>query len=110
MLLLFETPAGYALFSLKNQKLLKADSDAIFQQFQTSTDAAKQVSLQAFHKFDDTKAAMEAATALTEGTVGKSLKKFLKKSITDAGLEDSLAVLDKTLGVSINKKMASRLP
>ena len=45
--------------------------------------------LTAFHKFDDTKAAMEACTELTEGTVGKSLKKFLKKMLgereTDQG-------------------------
>lgn len=105
MLLLFETPAGYALFSLKNQKLLKADADTIFQSFQTPEDASKQVTLQAFQKFSDTKAAMEAATELTEGSVGKTLKKFLKKNIVDAGLEQSLAVLDKTLGVSINKKL-----
>ena len=37
--------------------------------------------LTAFHKFDDTKAAMEACTELTEGAVGKSLKKFLKKTL-----------------------------
>jgi len=48
---------------------------------------------------------MEAATELTEGTVGKGLKKFLKKHIVDAGLTENLAVLDKTLGVSINKKL-----
>jgi len=105
MLLLFETPAGYALFSLKNQKLLKADADTIFQSFQTSTDAAKQVTLEAFHRFKDTKAAMEAATEITESTVGKPLKKFLKKSIVDAGLTASLVTLDKALGVSINKKL-----
>jgi len=105
MLLLFETPAGYALFSLTNNKLLKADVDSIYENFSTSALASKQVNLEAFHKFDDTKAAMEAATELTEGTVGKTLKKFLKKNIVDKQLEQNLAVLDKTLGVSINKKL-----
>eukprot|EP00443_Scrippsiella_acuminata_P102228 CAMPEP_0115629812 /NCGR_PEP_ID=MMETSP0272-20121206/30142_1 /TAXON_ID=71861 /ORGANISM="Scrippsiella trochoidea, Strain CCMP3099" /LENGTH=488 /DNA_ID=CAMNT_0003066389 /DNA_START=133 /DNA_END=1596 /DNA_ORIENTATION=- len=105
MLLLLETPAGYALFSLKNKKLLKADADSIYEQFKESTDAARQVSLTAFHKFKDTKDAMEACTELTEGTVGKSLKKFLKKNIVDAGVADNLAVLDKTLGGNINKKL-----
>jgi len=104
-MLLFETPAGYALFSLKNQKLLKADADTVYESFKTSADASKQVTLTAFHKFDDTKAAMEAASELTEGAVGKTLKKFLKKNIVDAGISDSIAVLDKTLGVSINKKL-----
>lgn len=105
MLLLLETPAGYSLFSLKNQKLLKADADSIYEQFKTVSDAQRQVSLAAFGEFADTKAAMDAATELTEGVVGKSLKKFLKKNIVDAGLSESLAVLDKTLGVSINKKL-----
>jgi len=105
MLLLLETPAGYALFSLKNKKLLKADADSIYEQFKECTDAARQVSLAAFHKFKDTKDAMEACTELTEGTVGKSLKKFLKKNIVDAGVADNLAVLDKTLGGNINKKL-----
>jgi len=105
MLLLFETPAGYALFSLTNKKLLKADAESIYENFSTAALASKQVNLEAFHKFDDTKAAMEAATELTEGAVGKTLKKFLKKNIVDKQLETNLAVLDKTLGVSINKKL-----
>jgi len=105
MLLLLETPAGFALFSLKNQKLLKADADTIYESFKTEADAQRQVSLTAFQKFGDTKVAMEAATELTEGTVGKGLKKFLKKNVVDAGLSEKLAVLDKTLGVNINKKL-----
>lgn len=105
MLLLLETPAGYGLFNLKNKKLLKADADSIYDQFITSSDAAKQVSMQAFHRFKDTKDAMDACTELTEGTVGKALKKFLKKNIVDAGLTENLAVLDKTLGGNINKKL-----
>lgn len=105
MLLLLETPAGYALFNLKNNKLLKADAESIYDNFKTAQDAQRQVTLSAFSKFADTKAAMEACTELTEGTVGKSLKKFLKKNILDAGLSDNLAVLDKTLGGNINKKL-----
>jgi len=105
MLLLLETPAGFALFNLKNEKLLKADADSIYEQFKEPSAAAKNVSLAAFHKFKDTKDAMEACTDLTEGMVGKALKKFLKKNIVDAGLEQQLAVLDKTLGVNITKKL-----
>jgi len=105
MLLLLETPAGFALFSLKNEKLLKADSESIYEQFKQAGDASRQVRLAAFHKFQDTKDAMEACNELTEGSVGKSLKKFLKKNIVDPGLGQSLAVLDKTLGGNINKKL-----
>jgi nucleolar protein 58 len=105
MLLLLETPAGLALFSLKNQKLLKANVDDIYEQFKSEADARRQVSLQAFSEFGDTKKAMEVATELTEGVVGKGLKKFLKKNLVDPGLGESLAVLDKTLGTSITKKL-----
>lgn len=105
VLLLMETPAGYALFSMNNKKLLKGDVDSIFKEFETSEKAQNQVTMAAFQKFKDTKDAMQAVTELTEGTVGKSLKKFLKKNVVDAGLSDSLAVLDKTLGVSINKSL-----
>eukprot|EP00933_Yihiella_yeosuensis_P029901 TRINITY_DN23551_c0_g1_i1.p1 TRINITY_DN23551_c0_g1~~TRINITY_DN23551_c0_g1_i1.p1 ORF type:complete len:498 (-),score=172.57 TRINITY_DN23551_c0_g1_i1:163-1656(-) len=105
VLLLLETPAGFALFSLKNKKLLKAETDTIYDEFKTVADAQRQVSLSAFSKFADSKAAMEACTELTDGTVGKSLKKFLKKNIVDAGVSDSLAVLDKALAGNINKKL-----
>lgn len=103
--MLLESPAGLALFTLKNDKLLKAEPDGIFEQFKTSGDAQRQVGLQAFQKFEDTKAAMDAAMQLTEGTVGKGLSKFLKKNIVEPGLGQSLAVLDKTLGVNVNKKL-----
>jgi len=105
MLLLLETAAGYALFSLKNQKLLKADPDSIHEQFKSSSDAQRQVSLAAFQEFADTTVAMEAATELTEGVAGKSLRKFLKKHVVEPGLGESLAVLDKALGVNVNKKL-----
>jgi len=105
-LLLIETAAGYALFSLKNQSLLKADSKDIYESFAAIGDAQRQVSLKAFHNFADTKAAMEAATDLTEGVAGKSLKKFLKKNIVEPGLGEKLAVLDKALGVDVTKKLS----
>jgi nucleolar protein 58 len=105
MLLLLESAAGYTLFSLKNQKLLKADADSVYESFKTPESAKKQVTLEAFKKFTDTKEAMQAATEITEGAVGKSLKKFLKKNIVDTELEQSLVVLDKALGASITKKL-----
>lgn len=110
MLLLLETPAGYALFNVKNKKLLKADAETIYESFKDAEDAEKQVSLAAFSKFADTKAAMEAITDITEGNMGKSLKKFLKKNIVDKGLEENLAVLDKTLGSNISKKLDIQVP
>lgn len=105
-MLLIETPAGYALFSLKNQSLLKADSKDIYDNFAAIGDAQRQVGLKAFHHFADTKAAMEAASDLTESVAGKSLKKFLKKNIVEPGLGEKLAVLDKALGVDVTKKLS----
>lgn len=106
MLLLLETPAGYGLFSLKHDKILEAETDAIYSSFFSTVEAAqKEVVLEAFHKFEDTQAAMEGALELVDGTLGKPLKKFLKKHVVDVGLGQSIAVLDKTLGVNINKKL-----
>ena len=77
MLLLFETPAGYALFKvLKPGKL--AETDKIWEDFQTADRAAGVVKLQAFAPFGNTTEAVVAATSIIESTLDKSLKKFLK--------------------------------
>ena len=41
MLVLFETPAGYALFSVKDNGKLLADTDALAREFATPQSAAK---------------------------------------------------------------------
>lgn len=102
MLLLTETAAGFGLFQLKDKKLAKCTDPAeIAAAFKTPTDAAEML---AFHKFADTKAAMEEVTALNESKMGKQLKKFLKKSVVEAGLTEELAVIDKNLGIHIKEK------
>ena len=62
----------------------------------------------AFHKFADTKAALEEVTALNESKMGKQLKKFIKKQVVEAGLTDELAVIDKNLGLNIKEKFGKR--
>jgi nucleolar protein 58 len=104
MLLLMETPAGFGLFKLNNEGIIDTP-DSVYDHFATAEKAQKAVSLEAFSKFKDTKAAMEAATDIIEGQVGKSLKKFLKKNIVDQGVQDKLAVFDKTLAASIKSKV-----
>lgn len=53
MLVLFETPAGYALFKVTDEKKL-ADGDVLQKEFETPEGAAKMIKLKAFAKFQDT--------------------------------------------------------
>ena len=79
MLLLFETPAGYALFKvLKPGKLSEPN---VWQDFETPEKAANMVKLKSFAPFNDTTEAVVAATSIIESTLDKTLKKFLKKNI-----------------------------
>ena len=99
MHLLFESPAGYALFQvLKSGKL---DEATVWEQFQTVDKAKKIVSLKGFCPFTSTADAVAAATSIIDGRLDKSLKKFLKKE----GIVDDLAVCDLKLGGILKEKM-----
>lgn len=104
MLVLFETPAGYALFKVLDEgKLKKADLSSDFQ----TIDAAKKiVQLKEFRKFKDISEAVSAATAMVESKVTKDLKKFLKSSIVEKKLKDTLAVCDIKLAGAIKEKLS----
>ncbi|KAF7993139.1 hypothetical protein HCN44_005920 [Aphidius gifuensis] len=84
MLVLFETPAGYAIFKLLNEKKLEK-SENLYEDFITPESAT----------------ALEATTAATEGTVCKALKKLLKKHC-----DEQLAVADAKLGNAIKEKLS----
>lgn len=103
MLLLFETPAGYALFKvLKPGKLSEPN---VWQDFETPEKAANMVKLKSFAAFNDTTEAVVAATSIIESTLDKTLKKFLKKNIISKEVEDELAVADIKLGGLIKEKL-----
>lgn len=104
MLVLFETPAGYALFKVLDEGKL-SQTDDIQKYFEDGASAAQTVKLEAFSKFEDTTEALDAAASLLENTVNKNLKKFLKKNIVKAKLDDTLAVADAKLGKTISKKL-----
>lgn len=53
MLVLFETPAGYALFKVSDEKKLKKVEN-VFTEFETADKANSFVKLQAFYRFADT--------------------------------------------------------
>ncbi|KAI8904029.1 hypothetical protein EDD86DRAFT_213754 [Gorgonomyces haynaldii] len=100
MLVLYETPAGYALFKLLDDGKLK--SQDLFEDFSTPEKANKQVKLKAFSKFENTTDALSAVTALVEGKMSKNLKSFLSDNVSD---KDTLIVGDQKLGQSIAKKL-----
>jgi len=103
MLVLFETPAGYAVFKLMDEGKL-AKSDSLYEDFETIDKARDVVKLKQFQKFEDTTEALSAATAAVEGKMSKSLKKLLKKVIAEDAHE-KLAVADAKLGGSIQEKL-----
>mmetsp|Transcript_13437 Transcript_13437/g.15337 ORF Transcript_13437/g.15337 Transcript_13437/m.15337 type:complete len:507 (-) Transcript_13437:1537-3057(-) len=102
MLVLFEAPAGYCLFKVKDEGKLSTPSK-IYKEFEKSSGDV--VKLHAFQKFEDTTEAVAAATAVVEGKLDKGLKKFLKRNIVNKKIEDSLGVADTKLGQAIKKKL-----
>jgi nucleolar protein 58 len=109
MIVLFETPAGYSLFKVANEKKLsKTDPDDMHKKFfSNAEDATSFVNLLSFQPFVDTADAVSAATACIEGKVTKSLKSFLKKQIKSKDLKgESLAIADKNLAVDIKEKVS----
>ncbi|TPX66171.1 hypothetical protein SpCBS45565_g04633 [Spizellomyces sp. 'palustris'] len=108
MLVLFETPAGYALFKLLDDGKLKKPDD-LYKDFETADQANKTVKLKAFGKFENTTDALSAVTALVEGKVSKNLKKFLGDELNAKDLKDQLAVGDAKLGSAIAKKLGIKV-
>mmetsp|Transcript_11519 Transcript_11519/g.33244 ORF Transcript_11519/g.33244 Transcript_11519/m.33244 type:complete len:502 (-) Transcript_11519:22-1527(-) len=104
MLVLFETPAGYALFKVLDEAKL-ASPDDLANHFSDAQSAAKIVKLKAFSQFTDTVEAVAAASSMVEGSMGKQLKKFLSKQIVKKELKDKLVVADKALGGIIKEKL-----
>lgn len=104
MLVLFETPAGYATFKVLDEGKLR-NVDDLHREFESPEKASQFVKLQAFQAFPDTDSALAAANALNESKLGKDLKSFLKKKIVKKGITDQLAVFDPKLGSQISKKL-----
>ncbi|KAL1402650.1 hypothetical protein pipiens_005998 [Culex pipiens pipiens] len=104
MFVLYETPAGYAIFKLLDEKKLQ-QIDNLYLEFETPELANKVVKLKHFEKFADTTEALSAATAAVEGKVSKSLKKTLKKLVSD-DVQNQLLVADAKLGSAIKDKLS----
>jgi len=102
MLVLFETPAGFAIFKLLDEKKLQK-SDNLYEDFATPEGAKKVVKLKMFEKFKDTTDALASAAALIEGKMSKGLKKLMKKVVA-SDANEQLAVADSKLGSVIKSK------
>lgn len=104
MLVLFETPAGYALFKVLDKAKVK-EADGIMDAFATPESAASVVKLKAFSKFADSVAALNANAAICEGTLDENLAKFLKESVVAKDISSKLAVADPKLGSLIKDSL-----
>ncbi|CAH9086828.1 unnamed protein product [Cuscuta europaea] len=100
MLVLFETPAGFALFKVLNEGKLSKVED-LWKEFSTADSARKVVKLKAFSKFENTSEALSAATLLIDSKPSKGLRKFLRSHCEG----ETLAVADSKLGNAIKEKL-----
>ncbi|XP_021742335.1 probable nucleolar protein 5-2 [Chenopodium quinoa] len=100
MLVLFETPAGFALFKVIDEGKLSQVED-LWKEFSTADSARKVVKLKAFDKFENTSEALAATTLLIDGKPSKGLRKFLKAHCTGS----TLGVADSKLGNAIKEKL-----
>eukprot|EP00262_Sarcandra_glabra_P012916 TRINITY_DN343_c0_g1_i1.p1 TRINITY_DN343_c0_g1~~TRINITY_DN343_c0_g1_i1.p1 ORF type:complete len:567 (+),score=149.25 TRINITY_DN343_c0_g1_i1:85-1785(+) len=100
MLVLFETPAGFALFKVLDEGKLSKVED-LWKDFATSESARQVVKLKAFTKFENTTEALSAATLLIDSKPSKGLRKFLRAHCDG----ETLAVADSKLGNAIKEKL-----
>lgn len=103
MLVLFESPAGYAIFKLLDESKLSQIED-LHEEFNSPEGASAVVKLKNFIKFEDTTEALAATTAAIEGKISKPLKKALKKYVCKE-VQDQLLVGDAKLGAAIRDKL-----
>ncbi|KAF9607675.1 hypothetical protein IFM89_038146 [Coptis chinensis] len=101
MLVLFETPAGFALFKVLDEGKLSKVED-LWKEFSTSDSARKVVKLKAFEKFENTSEALSAATLLIDSKPSKGLRKFLRAHCGDG---EALGIADSKLGNAIKEKL-----
>ncbi|KAJ0043377.1 hypothetical protein Pint_18482 [Pistacia integerrima] len=100
MLVLFETPAGFALFKVLDEgKLSKVEG--LCQEFNSPESARKVVKLKAFSKFENTSEALQAATCILDSKPSKDLRKFLRAHCDG----ETLGVADSKLGNAIKEKL-----
>ena len=104
MLILFETPAGFALFKVLNPEKLMAVDD-VYEFFKTPEAASKVVKLEAFHKFKDSTEALKAVAKMLKGTIPKNLNAFLQENVVSKEIQETLICGEKKLASAINAEL-----
>jgi len=103
MLILFETPAGFALFRVDDGVFEQVDK--IYKKFEDINTAKEFVTLTGFSKFQDTTEALVSTTKLLKHKISDSLKTFLEENIIQKSIQEKLGVIDKNLANAIKTKM-----
>ncbi|CAD8137874.1 unnamed protein product [Paramecium pentaurelia] len=104
MLILIETPAGFALFQVANIKALNK-IDNIYDYLQNEKQAKKLITPFAFQQFKDTQEALVATSKLINGKIPKKLSKFLEKNVISQEVQDQIAVQDKKLAKQLQEQL-----
>jgi nucleolar protein 58 len=103
MYLLFETPIGYALFKVDENRFTKVKT---WQDLpQDSASVKKLVQLHAFKEFKDAKEVLQASVKLIHGKLSKTLDKFLRSNALSNDLNQQLMVNDKKIAAEISKSL-----
>ena len=106
MLVLFESPAGFSLLRVDDDKL--EDVSKLAALLETPEEARNTVTLLAFARFGGPAEALAATVALVEGKLDKGLQAFLKANVVDKGLHltgEKLAVVGTEVGGIIEEKL-----
>jgi nucleolar protein 58 len=103
MLILFETPAGFALFQVDDGVFEQVDK--LYNKFEDISTAKEIVTLNSFCKFEDTTEALMSTTKLLKNKISDSLKTFLEESIIQKNIQEKLGVIDKKLANAIKTKL-----
>ncbi|CAK72701.1 unnamed protein product (macronuclear) [Paramecium tetraurelia] len=104
MLILIETPAGFALFQVANTKTLNKIEN-IYDYLQNEKQAKKLITPFAFQQFKDTQEALIATSKLINGKIPKKLSKFLEKNVISQEVQDQIAVQDKKLAKQLQDQL-----
>ncbi|CAD8076518.1 unnamed protein product [Paramecium sonneborni] len=104
MLILIETPAGFALFQVANTKALNKIEN-IYDYLQNEKQAKKLITPFAFQQFKDTQEALIATSKLINGKIPKKLTKFLEKNVISQEVQDQIAVQDKKLAKQLQEQL-----
>ncbi|KAK4526655.1 hypothetical protein GAYE_SCF26G4571 [Galdieria yellowstonensis] len=102
MFVLYETPGGYALFKLSDEKKILSTSLEDLIALETKNTSTEYFQLKAFDKFKDTDEALTSAASLVQGKLCKPLKKFLKKNVPKG---ETLAIAETKLASAIQEKL-----